>query len=137
MIPDNLPAPTWRRFGACHQNAWSQWNVVGRRYALFKYFQRRWTNARLQIVELLLNVIMTGMGMAVRMGVVMAAAAEEENARNVDDQSEHGNWNCLIKADWNGPDKACQGLVTRRKRSAAGFSGHIWTFDVFEVVSPS
>src|SRR5579862_4261077 len=46
-----------------------------RRYAVFKYFKRQWTDASLKLMSLVMIVFMTDVGVAVRVAVVMAPAA--------------------------------------------------------------
>src|SRR6478672_5893057 len=58
--------------------------------------------------------VVARMGMAVI--VMMTAPAEEQNARDIHYQSEHCNWDRLIEANRNGPDKAPEGFVADEER---------------------
>jgi hypothetical protein len=61
-------------------------------------------------------VVMRGMSIAVGVAVVMADAAQEKNAHNINYQAEHGDWDRLIEADWNRPNQPRERLVADEKR---------------------
>lgn len=69
-----------------------------------EYFEDQRTCVGLKLVGLFMIVAMTDMGMTVIM--MMTTAAEEENACDIDNQSEHSNWDRFIEANRNRPYEA-------------------------------
>src|SRR5215469_9384115 len=85
-----------------------------RRHVFFNNFERQETGTGLQFMGFAVIMAMVGMGI-VGTAVVMAATAKEKNARNIDYQTEDGDWDRLIEADRNRPNEPRERLVADEK----------------------